>query len=926
MDFMTRSLICDCQVPRFLVFLMLVMFLLYFQVFFSLRDNNNNLIIRAKQGSKTLELIPHANLTGDLPTFFVENYAHWLHLPNGRDQCNCEIELRPLESLWKSSPKNWRIHFSIAHHSEMRKESSILLLDIHKPTFSMISTRLMPLERGEYLTVTCSPKGHSLSVDLPRYMLSFLFNTDGQLESKNLPGMVIDPNQSTGTMFGLSSQLVLRPKESLAMELPRSRRVIIPYGDIHFESQSDHVSVEVLTGSQNRVRYHEYKIDTDLGCLVGNVSLVSKLYKVYLHAVSSHCLPDPLTARTGTEEALSELGSAGCLSFQTLGSDEAKLLYQIGALTPKRIFYPAHLEVMQTVDWSRLGTMAQHHGFFEITRSILEYAKILQIFHENEELPTYHSSDESRSHHLRNRAALRNKVFYPDEYTGPLALDNTDFEYSSRDLAIHDGAEEAGVFNVSAMVQSWPSKLNTSRRLFTIIRDWKRLSGPTDGLSLTYTRDWLTPNFPTTWMTLYNLCRKGWGSGRRFELTFTLSAMSYSSAEYRNLVPTILAFATVPPFGTLHPPSWSSYDFSHGFEPKKDQLLEMIRSSAFPLEKSPAAHLTIHIGEDKATFAQRRRSHYNTLLESRTEELAVDLIKQWPCRIPHSPPNTHPLFFDIPALMKMVQPLFQLWYQNRDIRDHINQVQNLLDQVHLPDSAPTERRRYIFSPCWKPRFSESSCMAFDRLLERDTPKISPPSNTILGIPETFRQYQNADTRDLQSLLAEFQHDRSVLRQRYANDLAESRRTLDGQTFSAFPDVIPYSMKALLHQRDQSKGYLQDIFTAICRSLSPCNPTESVIFTAGQWPRLTTKSLLGKLASTSNSNLTSQWRRVLTSLAQAFLQYQRSQRLVDFALRQSHEEFFKELENTEFDKTIAMQVPDWLLIQVNLTFRFKRREG
>jgi len=264
-------------------------------------------------------------LTGDLPTLFVENYAHWLDLPDSQDQSNCEIELRPLESLWESSPQNWRIHFSIAHHSEMRKESSILLLDIYKPTFSMISTRLKPLERGEYLTVTCSPEGRSLSVDLPRYMLSFLLNGEGQLESENLPGMVIDSNQSTGTMFGLSSQLVLRPKESLAMELPRSRRVIIPYGDVHFEPKGDHVGVEVLTGSQDRVQYQEYKIDTDLGCLVGNVSLVSKLYKVYLHAVSSYCLPDPLTARTGTEEALSELGSASCLSFQTLGSDEAKL-------------------------------------------------------------------------------------------------------------------------------------------------------------------------------------------------------------------------------------------------------------------------------------------------------------------------------------------------------------------------------------------------------------------------------------------------------------------------------------------------------------------------------------------------------------------------------------------------------------------------
>ena len=381
---------------------------------------------------------------------------------------------------------------------------------------------------------------------------------------------------------------------------------------------------------------------------------------------------------------------------------------------------------MQTVEWSRLGTMAQHHGFFEITRSILEYAKILQIFHENGELPTYHSSDDSRSHHLGNRAALRNKVFYPHEYTGPLPADNTDFEYSSRDLAVDGGVdEEASVFNVSAMVQSWPANLNTSRQLLMTIRTWKHLSGPTDKLTLAYSRDWLTPNLPMRWISLYNLCRMGLGDRRRFELTFTLSAMSYSSTEYRNLVPTILSFATVPRFGTLSPPPWSSYDLSEGFEPKKDQLLQIIRSSALPLEDTPAADIKIKNGESQAAFVQRCRSSYNALLDSRAEELAGHLIRQWPCREPQPPPDRHPFLFDIPAVMKKAQRRFQHWYQNRDISDHIHQVQNLLDEIHLPDSTTTERRRYIFSPCLKPHFSESSTVSFDQLLERDTEDQSP---------------------------------------------------------------------------------------------------------------------------------------------------------------------------------------------------------
>ena len=279
---------------------------------FALHISENRLVIRAKQTREhdedVLELIPHTVLTQDIPTLLVEGHAHWLNL---RTRC---LEFRPLASLWTSSPANWRLHFT-ARSKMIFGGSSELLIDTHSPTFEMLSQRLQPLESPKFLLIRYAKNPDRLSVQLPRLGLSFTLNSGGDLESQNIPRMVVDTNQSSGTLFGLRSQLILRETGS---DLPsRSRCVIIPQGKVHFALEGNHPVVTIDTKGSNRVVYHQYKINTDLRYLEGNVSLASKLFKIYLHAVCSHCLPDPLTGRTGTTEALRELRSAGCISFQT---------------------------------------------------------------------------------------------------------------------------------------------------------------------------------------------------------------------------------------------------------------------------------------------------------------------------------------------------------------------------------------------------------------------------------------------------------------------------------------------------------------------------------------------------------------------------------------------------------------------------------
>jgi hypothetical protein len=444
-----------------------------------------------------------------------------------------------------------------------------------------------------------------------------------------MPGMLIDNNQSSGTMFGLSSQLVLCARDM------GSRRVIIPYGLVHFKLQGAHVNIVVDTQSHTSVQYQEYTIDTDLGRLVGNVTMINRLYKIYLHALSGYCLPDPLTGRTGTEEALHELRSAGCLSFQKLGADETDILCQINSLTPRRTFYPIHLEVMQTVEWSDLAPTAQHHDFYVMTNSIMEYAKSLQVFHAEQSELEVHSNPLA---HLLKRAAHRNVLFYPEEFAGPMPSSQDDAIHDSRDISVYQAAsDECAVVTVSAMVHDWPSGLNTCSGLFGTLKVWDCLKGPSQDISLSYSRDWLKPDLATTWISLYNLCRQSSNEPNRFRMVFSLSALAYGSPPNRDLIPTILAFATVPEFRNLHPPSWLSYNLSRGFHPDTEILLDIVHRSVLSFEDSPESKLPCYYGENEVALQKRRFTSYKVRRDAQATEVITRLINQWPCEKPDSP-------------------------------------------------------------------------------------------------------------------------------------------------------------------------------------------------------------------------------------------------------------------------------------------------
>ncbi len=318
---------------------------------------------RSPGDSQILQLIPRSVLSGDFPRHFVDDYVHWLDLSTG------EIEFRPARSRWISGSSNWRLYIQMPDvpkkiknlgilprallQKPSHEDSPIQVIDIRSSTFAVISGLLSPLESPEYIIATRTIQ--SLEVSLPRLYLSFFINKNWELECRTIPGYVVDETQSCGTLFGLRNKLILCPLPSGSEDHLLPRRVVIPQGEVSFLMDGDFANVSIKTDAGQYVHWHEYTIDPNLGCLTSKSSLSSKLYQCYLHALMSHCLPDPFLGHTGTEEALYILRNAACRSFQRLDIHETNLLKLISALPPGRF---CHILSATKVKWNDLPALS----------------------------------------------------------------------------------------------------------------------------------------------------------------------------------------------------------------------------------------------------------------------------------------------------------------------------------------------------------------------------------------------------------------------------------------------------------------------------------------------------------------------------------------------------------------------------------------
>lgn len=529
--------------------------------------HGSELIIRACREEQICEVIPIHAMLGDFPKTFVEDYVHWLDINTQ------SVEWRPLQNLWAPSADNWVMHQNCGPYILSRGTKK--LLDIRSSTVDAISCILSPLEHATNIHVLLNCQTEALEIHLPRMNLDFLLtSTTRLLESKQFRGMVLDESQSFGTFTGLVSKVVLRDLKGPA------RCVIVPHGHISFMPRGHHVEVTIDTTSTTQVQYHSYQIDSTLGRLVDNGSLQSRLFRLYLHATTSHCLPDLLTGRTGTEEALYGLESAATRSFVALESRDIELLERLASLTPQRTYYPAHLKVMQQVKWKVLPSLSQHGAFFTYVESILDQATAFQIFQQQPmQLPVMDQCDPS----LLRKAAMRDSSFQVYGF-GADALDvQCDAVYVSRDRIINS-ERELQTYRTAKLVDNWSQELRICPHLLSEMESWARpLLGFTREATVPFGFDlqWLdvpSKDFSEHWCTLHHLFTNASREFDKYNIMALLSTLAYAPYSKQELVETLLALATVPALRRLQAPRYANFQLSDGYGPAEEALVEVVNN------------------------------------------------------------------------------------------------------------------------------------------------------------------------------------------------------------------------------------------------------------------------------------------------------------------------------------------------------------
>jgi len=891
--------------------------------------DGKDLVIRTQRqcDGPMQQLIPRVKLSGDFPTNIIYSHVFWLRLPSpselslGRDYTYGRIDLRNADTPWTTKDDWYITHSYDSSKTQLNLGPDRLLLDIRSSITTMIIDALAPLENATFIDV--SFKDGFVYAHLSRLKLDFIINWNNKLECKQFPTMVIDDDQRIGTFIGLRNMLVVRQGPT--------RSVIVPYGKVKFEQQGYHMEVGISTAGKDRVKYHIYTMNTTVGMLVGNGSLTSHLYKIYLHAVTSHCLPDPLTRRTGTEEALVGLRAAATTSFQTVeaGSVEAELFELIAALTPVRVYYPVHLKRMQQVKWQLgLSPLAQHDEFRKRVKEVLAYAGLLNIFEDMKGSIARPQDDGSDD--LARRAAMRNGVFRTEQFGGSIAGQSGDRIYKGRDV-VNGSVDEARVFYVAGLVECWSGILNVHPELLEFLEGLDgeiQGTGQISALELGYHQKWLGPNLAEVWITLYNVLR---GDAEKYDWMFLLSTMAYSGKIDLRIIETLLAFATEEAFRPIDPPNHSSYNLSQGYIPDAEVLTVIVKACAIDFEDSDEF-------EDESWFCQFHQTEeeinewrmqiFVEKKDAQVTALVRELLTRWPIREPSVLEDRYPIINVTKALL-CAFPWFESWNRNREFRSYMAEVQQALDKIN--SNQQPEFQLYHFEPCKYRKSLQRNTIGFSDLLSRSPPDL-PSAPSILGRSLVIRESgveQQSKDGSLETLLRDFRGgEPNKFRKKYAGDLEQSIVAFQTQLApQSTVAVIDLEHKIKSHRSDYNK-YMRAVFWAIETRLAPLHLKSSLMLhKAGLWPRVSPGQLLQQLATNATVQLTEEWKRTLVIYGTAITMVQRLDRLLRLLrLAPRHgisseitSDFLRELDNTGHENWDPMKNPDWLLIEIENNF-------
>ncbi|KAL8856035.1 MAG: hypothetical protein Q9178_007344 [Gyalolechia marmorata] len=858
----------------------------------------SRLIIRAKKSSTIYELIPHTAFEGDLPTRLVYNYIHWLNIALS------EVEFRPLGREWTTESWHWRLVYRPHAESQLYSKGAIMI-NPQSQTSQRFFAVLGSLEMLDFMHITWS-FGDRVEVELPRFGLRFYLNNDNELECPKLR-KIVDPDQSMGTLIGLRNRLVLCARGGQSRKIDRS--ILIPQGLVSVTRESEHVVVEIVLEGAH-VQYMQYQHNSVLSRLDGDGSFMSRVYLAYLHALTTHLLPDPLIGLTGTEQSLKILEEQLLKCCTPLQPAEVDLLNLVAGLTPQRTFYPAHLQVMQQVSWhASLTPLAQHEGFADAAERIVTHSHQFHIFHSL--LETSLTLRSRGSLDLLQRAGLRSSAYRKPEYGGNKSSIDHDVVYKGRDTQAQPD-KAARVYEMSKYVIEWPERIHVASKLEARWLEWGTVSGFRDGPEPSFTvSELLNLDFASAWAPIYKICQQACRHSSQYQVLFLLSQIAYGS-ELASLddLKTLLAFATNSILKDLSPfPDHRSFTLSKGTFPDESQVRSLISDC-----KEPFAPSRLYLAP-----AQRHQEEveYMTISSANINDAVSQYMGQWLCTSLSPIPSSRSKWLSVQAATSAVQHYFEDCYKNRECQAHLAKIQSIFAETALGHVPKYKQAFWHQAESVRRSYTSKHVPTLQSLVRSRVPSFSSPPSP-LHVQQV--RAEAPDTRTLRLLIDDFgaksNATQSSMRTQYKTDLLGS---LDA--YAIQPEtVIPGTISETLHQQAVSalktcETHFLGASDLLSKILGPKSLIERLLHVSGLWPRCRMPDLLQEIRPGSRANLPRRWKTGIIVLGLSISILQRAKRMVLAVEKRDIPGFCKEAENPGRVYWEAEERPDWLLLEI-----------
>lgn len=548
------------------------------------------IITERKENGDEFELIPERHFSGEIPHLLIENHSHWWCKTRNLIEFR-SIHFADFHSIQSAAPQ---YELDLNGHL-MDKKSKKIMLDVTSGSYKKIVKQLARLESHKYIHIFMNDPMIA-QVELVRMNIKFLVdatnkhpNESYDVISNEFDGMRVASVQNCGTLYGLRQGLLLESHPNDVERPEQKRLLILPHGVVASHVIGQHTAVVINIEVPLRTpTFFIYQIDEVQQQLkANNPSHSAWFYLAYLHALTSHGLPDTFTEMSGTERSFQILQSAFAWSPSPYDDEALTTLKLFEKLAPNRRIKNG----LQSIRWPDIvESHAAHDGFLIVTKRLISDSRRLDGLHaktvsqkQQNSPKTKDKPDEKNNNNTDDidfeatvREYYRNLPFFPN-----LRLSNTFIRHKITVSTHHIHLEKDETLHAVRTISNLyhQQKFISPKSLFSITEYLTKsndvLKGPRHVDDNVEILERFVRRLRNKWLTLYNVARSGQFSREKFSLLLGLLAVENIGEDNVNAILLLQTVSENPTiFNGIDPPVHAAYDLSD--RSYSDTVIELI--------------------------------------------------------------------------------------------------------------------------------------------------------------------------------------------------------------------------------------------------------------------------------------------------------------------------------------------------------------